>query len=252
MRVELLWWDGCPSHPEALADLQDVLRRGGARPGHPGAPRGHQRRAGRARALSRARPRSGSTATTRCPGPRASRSRSPAGSTGCATGAFARTRLRRPARGDSPSQGGPMTLAIGDEAPAFSLPDTDGAEHSLPEGELTRSWSSPATTAPTRWPGTTASFRPPATIPRCTSWRSTPTTPSATRTTRPRPCASAWSGTAAGRCPTCATSRRRWPAAYGRPDHAARVRGRRRGPAPLRGRARCRPPRSEPGRGLAA
>ena len=30
-----------------------------------------------------------------------------------------------------------MTLAIGDEAPAFSLPDTDGREHSLPEGELT-------------------------------------------------------------------------------------------------------------------
>ncbi len=30
-----------------------------------------------------------------------------------------------------------MTVAIGDEAPAFSLPDTDGREHSLPEGELT-------------------------------------------------------------------------------------------------------------------
>jgi hypothetical protein len=26
MRVELLWWDGCPSHPEALADLERVLR----------------------------------------------------------------------------------------------------------------------------------------------------------------------------------------------------------------------------------
>ncbi|MEA2347271.1 MAG: hypothetical protein QOG62_1058 [Thermoleophilaceae bacterium] len=23
--VELLWWDGCPSHPEALADLQAAL-----------------------------------------------------------------------------------------------------------------------------------------------------------------------------------------------------------------------------------
>src|SRR5919106_1998037 len=26
MRVELLWWEGCPSHPEALADLERVLR----------------------------------------------------------------------------------------------------------------------------------------------------------------------------------------------------------------------------------
>jgi hypothetical protein len=25
MRVELLWWEGCPSHPETLADLQRVL-----------------------------------------------------------------------------------------------------------------------------------------------------------------------------------------------------------------------------------
>ena len=33
MRVELLWWDGCPSHPEALADLQDVLRQEGLDPG---------------------------------------------------------------------------------------------------------------------------------------------------------------------------------------------------------------------------
>ena len=29
-----------------------------------------------------------------------------------------------------------MTLAIGDQAPGFSLPDTDGRERSLPEGEL--------------------------------------------------------------------------------------------------------------------
>jgi hypothetical protein len=25
MRVELLWWDGCPSYPETLADLERVL-----------------------------------------------------------------------------------------------------------------------------------------------------------------------------------------------------------------------------------
>jgi hypothetical protein len=29
MRVELLWWDGCPSHPEARADLERVLREEG-------------------------------------------------------------------------------------------------------------------------------------------------------------------------------------------------------------------------------
>jgi hypothetical protein len=29
MRVELLWWEGCPSTPEALADLQRVLREEG-------------------------------------------------------------------------------------------------------------------------------------------------------------------------------------------------------------------------------
>ncbi len=25
MKVELLWWEGCPSYPETLADLQGVL-----------------------------------------------------------------------------------------------------------------------------------------------------------------------------------------------------------------------------------
>jgi hypothetical protein len=29
MTVELLWWDGCPSHPEALADLERVIREEG-------------------------------------------------------------------------------------------------------------------------------------------------------------------------------------------------------------------------------
>jgi hypothetical protein len=32
MRIELLWWDGCPSHPEALDDLQAVLREEGLDP----------------------------------------------------------------------------------------------------------------------------------------------------------------------------------------------------------------------------
>jgi hypothetical protein len=26
VRVELLWWDGCPSHPETLEDLRSALR----------------------------------------------------------------------------------------------------------------------------------------------------------------------------------------------------------------------------------
>ena len=29
MTVELLWWDGCPSHPEAQAELERILREEG-------------------------------------------------------------------------------------------------------------------------------------------------------------------------------------------------------------------------------
>ena len=29
MTVELLWWEGCPSHPEALAELETILREEG-------------------------------------------------------------------------------------------------------------------------------------------------------------------------------------------------------------------------------
>jgi hypothetical protein len=32
MRVEFLWWEGCPSHPEALAELRAVLRSEGFDP----------------------------------------------------------------------------------------------------------------------------------------------------------------------------------------------------------------------------
>jgi hypothetical protein len=32
MRVELLWWDGCPSQPQALSELRDVLRSEGLDP----------------------------------------------------------------------------------------------------------------------------------------------------------------------------------------------------------------------------
>ena len=31
--IELLWWEGCPSHPRALADLRTVLREVGLDPG---------------------------------------------------------------------------------------------------------------------------------------------------------------------------------------------------------------------------
>ena len=29
MTVELLWWDGCPSHPDALAELRRLMREEG-------------------------------------------------------------------------------------------------------------------------------------------------------------------------------------------------------------------------------
>ncbi len=32
MRVEFLWWEGCPSHPEALEQLKQVLREEGLDP----------------------------------------------------------------------------------------------------------------------------------------------------------------------------------------------------------------------------
>jgi hypothetical protein len=33
MKVELLWWEGCPSYPEALEELREVLREQGVDPG---------------------------------------------------------------------------------------------------------------------------------------------------------------------------------------------------------------------------
>jgi hypothetical protein len=29
MTIELLWWEGCPSHPQTLADLERILREEG-------------------------------------------------------------------------------------------------------------------------------------------------------------------------------------------------------------------------------
>ena len=61
-----------------------------------------------------------------------------------------------------------MSTAIGTDAPTFALPDTDGAEQAaLGESRPRRSSSSPATTAPTRWRGTTGSSPSPRTTPTC-------------------------------------------------------------------------------------
>ena len=32
MRIELLWWEGCPSHPEALSELREILSEEGLDP----------------------------------------------------------------------------------------------------------------------------------------------------------------------------------------------------------------------------
>ena len=58
-------------------------------------------------------------------------------------------------------------LSIGDEAPAFELPDTEGdLAFTRPTAGSRRRSSSPATTARTRWPGTTASWTSRATTSR--------------------------------------------------------------------------------------
>src|SRR5215211_4949512 len=79
--------------------------------------------------------------------------------------------------------------------------------------------SSPATTAPTRLPGTSASSTRRATTRTCASWRSTRTTRSGTRATPTRRCGRGWRRMAAGRCRTYATRRRRWRAPTARRRH---------------------------------
>jgi hypothetical protein len=32
MRVELLWWEGCPSYPEAIAEVRELMREEGLDP----------------------------------------------------------------------------------------------------------------------------------------------------------------------------------------------------------------------------
>ena len=99
---------------------------------------------------------------------------------------------------------------------AAELPDTAGELHDAADARARRrrrSSSGPATTVPTRSPGTTGSWTPPATTPTpgsasCTSTR---TTPSATRTTRSRRCGTG-SRPRTGRSRTSTTQTRRPPA----------------------------------------
>ena len=85
---------------------------------------------------------------------RASRSRSPAGSTGCATGASRRCPTPRTCATRDEEGGAAMSLAIGDDAPALRPPRHGGRRARL-RRRRAHAWScSPATTAPTRSPGT--------------------------------------------------------------------------------------------------
>ena len=166
MRVELLWWEGCPSHPQALADLRDALREEGIgeevlevrhiasdeEAERDGLPRVAHDQDRRARTCSRPRP--GDPLRPHLPRLPAARRPRLAGARTPRTCARAET-----------SEGEPMSLAIGDQAPGLSLPDTDGEEHAL-HGDGSRAWwCSPATTARTRSRGTTGSSTPRATTP---------------------------------------------------------------------------------------
>ena len=129
MRVELLWWEGCPSHPQALADLRDALREEGIdeevdlrhiasdeeaeREGFPGSPTIRI---------------DGEDVFPPAPGDPLG---STAAATGCVTAACRRCPTSRPARNVETNEGERMSLAIGDRAPDLTLPDTDGTERAL-------------------------------------------------------------------------------------------------------------------------
>ena len=88
-----------------------------------------ERRGGARASASPARRRSASTARTSCRPARASRSRSHAGSTGCATAASRRHPIPRTS---APRFGAPRRTHDRHRGPRpdFTLPDTDGGEHS--------------------------------------------------------------------------------------------------------------------------
>ena len=151
-------------------------------------------------------------------------------------------------RGDEPDDESDGERSVGDLAPPLELPDTDGQPtHAARRGPARRPrpWSSgPATTAPTRSPGTTGSSTSPATTRTagCASWPSTPTTPSATRPTRSEAMRER-------------VEREDWPFPYlhDESQEAARAWGARVTPAPVRARLRAaaalrgRPRRRPPG-----
>ena len=157
---------------------------------------------------------------------------------------LARPRTPRSARRAAAGRrrrGDAMTLAIGDNAPEFDLPDTDGTTWSSPTARGRPWWCSPATTARTRWPGTTGSPTWRATTPTaaCASSRSTPTTPSAIRATPTRRCIERVARRGlADALPVRRDAGRR--PGLRREDHARRVRARRRAAACAIGARRLR------------
>ena len=195
MNVELLWWEGCPSTERALAEVREALAdaRGRRR-------RDPQREIETDDEAQAARLRRLADDPDRRRGLRPAADDEPIGLS-CRVyrrprrPGHARPRSRRFARGararGAAREMNAMTIAIGEHgtrvrAPRHRRRDVDGARL---RRRLLRPWScSPATTARTRWPGTTGSPTPRATTPSaaCASWRSTPTTPSATRATPPR------------------------------------------------------------------
>ena len=133
-RVEFLWWEGCPSHERALAELREAMARAGldpdavevrevdteedaAREAFVGSPT--IRIDGRD-----VQPPDDEPRWANVPGlPVARRPRLPDSRSG------------RPARRSDGGDEGRVTMAelsIGDQAPGFELPDTEGATHAFP------------------------------------------------------------------------------------------------------------------------
>ena len=127
MTVELLWWEGCPSHPEAFAELQRILHEEGVEAEVARVEIEDDEQARRERFPG--------SPTIRIDG----EDIVPPGE------AVLRAHLprlpdarRRPSRRcpiedlrEAMQEQGPVSLGIGDPAPDFTLPDTAGEEHSL-------------------------------------------------------------------------------------------------------------------------
>ncbi len=177
MKVELLWWEGCPSYPQALDDLRRVMAEQGMDPESV-----EVREVDTEAAAERERfvgsptiridgvdvaPVEGELIGLACRVYRFNDGRaSPVPDPEDVRAALRRHRDRR--------------------APDFSLPDTDGSEHG-PEGVTVVAFT--CNHCPYALPGTTASRRRPRLRPRVRLLLSTPTTPTAIRATRSAPCA---------------------------------------------------------------